>query len=91
MTVIRRIDFDEFAAQLPEVLEELAREHGQILVEKKGKLFRVEATEEMKPHDPERVRGILARNSGAMRTVDIEALKRDLREERQQASEGRPD
>lgn len=83
MTVIRRIGFDEFAAQLPEVLEELARENGQVLVEKKGKLFRIEATEETTPHDPERVRKLLARNSGAMRTVDIEALKRDLCEERE--------
>ncbi|MGE3986069.1 MAG: hypothetical protein AB7G38_18010, partial [Dehalococcoidia bacterium] len=41
MTLIRRIDFDEFAAQLPELLDELAREHRQVLVENKGKVFRI--------------------------------------------------
>jgi hypothetical protein len=89
----RKIDFDDFAAQLPILLDALAREHEQVLVEKDGKLYRVEATDETageKGHDPDRVRRILARNTGAMKTVDRRALTQDLHISRQQASRGRP-
>ena len=87
----RRIGFEEFAAELPDLIETLAREHEQVLVEKEGRVFRVSAVDEtVRAHDPERLRRILARNSGAFKTIDIEALKRDLREARQQDSEGRP-
>jgi hypothetical protein len=67
----------------------MAREHEEVLVEKEGRVFRIEATEE-RVHDPERLRSILRLSRGALKTVDIEALKRDLREARQQDSEGRP-
>ena len=88
-----RINFDDFAAQLPELLETLARDNKQVLVEKGGKLYRVEATDATagtQTHDPERVRSILARNRGALRTVDRQALMRDIHLAREQASRGRP-
>ncbi len=40
--------------------------------------------------DPARVREGLARSVGALRGVDVEALKRELREAREQDSAGRP-
>jgi hypothetical protein len=90
---IRRIDFDEFAAQLPALLETLAREHEQVLVEKEGKIYRVGATDESasaKPHDAEAVRRALARSTGALGNVDRRTLMRDIHAGRQQASRGRP-
>jgi hypothetical protein len=87
----RRIAFEEFAAELPDLIEELARDHEEILVEKEGRVYRIGAVDEtVRVHNPDRFRRMLERNSGAMKTVDIEALERDLREERDHASDGRP-
>lgn len=74
-------------------IERLAREAQPVLIEKDGCLYRVEATIEdsgQPRHDPERVRRILARTAGAFRGVDGEALKRDIKAARVQASKGRP-
>ena len=92
---IRRINYDEFAARLPILLEALARENETVLVEKEGKLYRVEPTSEAdalqaRPHDPDRVRRMLVRTAGSFKGVDRAALMKDIHAGRQQASKGRP-
>jgi len=91
----KRIDFDEFAAHLPMFFEELAREKEPVLVEKEGQLFRVEAATTahlrgMHPHDPERVRRMLRKTTGAFKGVNPKELMKDIHASRQQASRGRP-
>ena len=41
-------------------------------------------------HDPAQVRQGLARSAGALRGVDLAALKQELQEAREQGSSGRP-
>jgi hypothetical protein len=41
-------------------------------------------------HDPDRTREALRQSAGALKGVDIEQLLRDLREQREQDSQGRP-
>jgi hypothetical protein len=41
-------------------------------------------------HDPEKTREGLKKSAGALKGVDIAALKRDIRDQRGQESKGRP-
>jgi hypothetical protein len=41
-------------------------------------------------YDPEKVREGLQKSAGALKGVDIAALKRDIRDQRKQDSHGRP-
>jgi predicted nucleic acid-binding protein len=41
-------------------------------------------------YDPEKVRQGLKTSAGALKGVDIEALKKDIKNQRQQDSHGRP-
>jgi hypothetical protein len=41
-------------------------------------------------YDPEKVRESLRKSAGALKGVDIEALKQDIRDQRKQDSHGRP-
>jgi hypothetical protein len=41
-------------------------------------------------YDPEKAREGLRKSAGALKGVDIEALKRDIRDQRGQDSQGRP-
>ena len=96
MTTKRRMSYDEFVAALPGVLDELARAGATILVEKDGTTFRIaleapELDERLPPLPPLEVRlEALKRSAGALKGVDIEQLKADLRIMRQQDSSGRP-
>jgi hypothetical protein len=56
---------------------------------------KVNAPQKQKPdiwtdYDPEKVREGLRKSAGALKGVDIEALKRDIRDQRKQDSHGRP-
>ena len=76
-------------------LVDKARRH-PVLLEKDGVLFRLEPEEAPKKpdiwanYDPEKVREGLRKSAGALKGVDIEALKRDIRDQRGQDSNGRP-
>ena len=94
---VRRIPFDEFAADLERVLNELGSVDETILVEKSGKTFRVELELQHSPgsdiwknYDPERAREALRRSAGALAGVDVKKLKDDIRAARGQDSIGRP-
>ncbi len=92
----RRIQFDDFLKQVQSIFDMLARQKEPVMVERAGRLFRVEAerTDEAQAlwadYDGERVRTALRQNAGAFKDIDVEQLKRDLREERAQDSHGRP-
>ncbi len=92
----RRIPFDDFIQQVQSIFDMLARQKEPVMVERKGRLFRVEAerTDEAQAlwadYDAERVRTALRSSAGAFKDIDVEQLKRDLREERAQDSHGRP-
>jgi hypothetical protein len=94
--IARKMSYEEFAEHLPEVLDELARDEDTLLVEKNGHIFRVSVTEpgldsRLPPLPPLEVRlEALRRSAGALKGVDIEQLKADLRIMRQQDSSGRP-
>ena len=90
----RRIHFDDFVRRLQSIFDMLAHQKEPILVEREGRLFRVEAEQLHDPQDiwagynPERVREVLQRSVGALKGIDLEELKRDIREERAQDSHG---
>jgi hypothetical protein len=76
-------DVDEFLRQA---------EDQPIIAVAHGRRFRVVREQEdvFANYDPERVRDGLARISGLLKGVDVEALKAELREQRGQDSVGRP-
>ena len=91
-----RLSFDEFARHLRVVFDTMAKRGEKVFVEKEGVLFRLEAENAPeKPdiwadYDPEKVREGLRKSAGALKGVDIEELKRDIRDQRGQDSKGRP-
>ncbi len=92
----RRIQFDDFLKQVQSIFDMLARQNEPVVVERKGQLFRVEVERTdavptlWADYDAERVRIALRQSAGALQAIDVEQLKRDLREERVQDSHGRP-
>ena len=92
----RRMQFDDFLEQVQSIFDMLARQKEPVVVERKGRLFRVEAEQKdatqalWADYDGERVRTALRQSAGAFKDIDVEQLKRDLREERTQDSHGRP-
>ncbi len=92
----RRIQFDDFLQHVQRIFDRLAHQKEPVVVERAGQLFRVEAEAEPEAqtlwadYDAERVRTALRQSAGAFKDIDVEQLKRDLREERAQDSHGRP-
>lgn len=77
-------------SELAGILEQAAE--GPLVLEKNGTRFRLtrEPEDLFANYDPERTRAALERSRGALQGVDVEELKRDLREQREQDSIGRP-
>ena len=92
MKTAKRLRYINYAARMQTLLDLVATEQQCIELEYKGKLIRLEPAGEAPevPHDPDAFRAMLQRTAGALKGVDTEALKRDLREMRQQDSKGRP-
>jgi hypothetical protein len=90
------MSFDEFARQLRTVFDTVAKRGEKVLVEKEGVLFRLEPENAPEKadiwadYDPEKVKQGLKRSAGALAGVDHEALKKDIRSQREQDSRGRP-
>jgi hypothetical protein len=88
------MSFQQFASQLPKVFDTMAKRGEKVLVEKDGMLFRLEPEEKPQDiwanYDPEKVREGLRKSAGALQGVDIAALKRDIRDQREQDTHGRP-
>jgi hypothetical protein len=77
-------------SELAEVVDQAAE--APILLEKNGQRYRLtrEPSEPLAGYDPERTREALRQSFGTLRGVDVEELKRDLRDQREQDSIGRP-
>lgn len=77
-----------------ELARALADADGPVVLDSGGVRYRVEreaGTDQLfAGYDPERVRPALRESAGALAGVDVAALKRDLREQRAQDSQGRP-
>lgn len=92
---IKQVNFDEFAVNLDKIFDALAREKDPVLIEKGGRLYRLEAAQKQESgdiwvgYDPDAVRRGLMRSAGALAGVDGEALLRDIHQAREQASSGR--
>lgn len=80
----------ESGSELAAVVDQAA--DAPILLEKNGQRYRLarEPKDPMAGYDPERARAALDRVFGMLSGVDVEELKRDLREQREQDSIGRP-
>ena len=95
MATQRKISYEELEADLAGIFDELARDHETLLVEKDGRIYTVglsdsETQANLLRTDPEAQRRAVLESAGALRGVDIEQLRADLREMRQQDSKGRP-
>jgi hypothetical protein len=88
-----QISFDQFAQQLNSVFDRLAREGKGVLVERRGRVFRLTplaADEHGLPLRPDagRVRNALRAATGAYRGVNRESWIEDIRAEREQEGRG---
>jgi hypothetical protein len=86
----RRLKYEDYADNLPGLLERVDEEHSGVELERNGRIYRIQGLPTAPITDPEEARAVLRRTAGILKNVDTEALKRDLREMRQQDSEGRP-
>lgn len=93
---VRRVNFEEFAADLDRMFEMLGPGDRQILVQKGERLYRVElesvaeARDLWTNYDANRARQALRQSAGALAGVDIKELMADLHAARGQRSHGRP-
>jgi len=85
----RRLNYEDYADNLPALLERVDEEQGAVELVRNGHVYRIQSVAERR-HDPEAVRKALRDAAGILKNVDTETLKRDLREMRQQDSKGRP-
>jgi hypothetical protein len=100
----RRIRFDDFAKSLDAVFDEVAEQHEPVLVERQGRLYRLESAAvdpfedpraEYDPwanYDPEKVLQALEalRKARIFEGIDVEQFKADIKAARSQDSRGRP-
>jgi hypothetical protein len=94
MATERRIRYEEFVRNLPDILDELAREREILLVEKNGTTFWVGIASPgragLPPTPPtDVVRRILKETAGGFQTPDREGFLRELRELRGHDSESK--
>src|SRR3712207_2156369 len=89
----RRITFEDFARTLDAVFDEVAAAQQPVLVQRGGRLYRLEAAEREQPdqiwadYDPDKVWQALetARKARLFEGVDVEQLKADIKAQRGQA------
>jgi hypothetical protein len=104
VTKPRRIRFDDFAKSLDAVFDEVGEQQTPVLVERQGRLYRLEPAAvdpfddpraEYDPwanYDPEKILEAweAARKAKIFEDVDVEQLKADIKAQRGQDSIGRP-
>lgn len=88
----RRIKFKDFTADIDRVFEEVDEKNKEVLVERRGRLFRIEPVRQniWAGYDPEKVRAALRDAAGILKGVDRKALMRRIHAARGQSSLGRP-
>jgi hypothetical protein len=75
---------EEFVQHAEEHLDALAESGGVVLIERKGVLYRVELAASTRQdiwanYDADRAKEALKATAGALKGVDLEEIKRDLR------------
>jgi hypothetical protein len=85
----RRIKYEDCPKDVPALLELVEQQQEPVELEHNGHVYRIESVKEYK-HDPEAVRKALRESAGALKGVDIDELKRDLREMGYQDTTHRP-
>lgn len=89
-----RMSFDELALRLRAVFDTMAQHGETVLVEKEGLLFKIEPAQEQQDvwvtYDPKRASQGIKKSAGALSGVDRDTLIKDIHEQRQQDSQGRP-
>jgi hypothetical protein len=91
----RHIEFDDFVRQVQSIFDMLAHEKRPVMVERQGQLFRLEREPGKQAdiwagYSPDHARQAVRESAGALRGVNRKQLLRDLREQREQDSHGRP-
>ena len=86
----RGIPFDDFAADPSGVLQDLAHGREPVLVEMQGKVFRLEAAENvdaeaMRVYDRERVKRILRSTAGGFKGLDRRRFLAEMHAQREQS------
>src|SRR5207253_10229102 len=76
---------------IPRIIERSGETVAVILTPKDYASLKYDETDIWANYDPERAREAMRAAAGALRGVDLDELRRDLREARAQASSGRPD
>jgi hypothetical protein len=77
----QRIDFDQFARDLPRSFDQVTQHNQPILVERDGELYRLEKQEPLdiwEGYDPAKVREALKQAAGALAGVDRDELLCDI-------------
>jgi hypothetical protein len=75
----KRLKYEDYADNLPALLERVDQEHDVVELERNGRVYRIQSVLK-RPHDPEAVRKALRESAGALKGVDVDELKRDLYE-----------
>jgi hypothetical protein len=81
------IDFDDFAAHLSQVFEQVKLGHRPVIVERDGALYRLEhqaPTDLWTNYDPDRVRQGIRQASGVLAGIDTQQLLADIHQQRGQ-------
>ncbi len=94
---LKRVNFEEFTLHVGAIFDAIAKEQRAVLVEKNGRLYRLEPEPEQ-PHqdiwanyDPQRAKQALKQSAGALAGVDRGSLLKDIHDQRGQDSHGRHD
>lgn len=94
MKFVKRINFEEFVKHLPTILADLARKPGIVLVEKAGKVYRLEPVEAgfeeiadpWAGYDPKKVREALKKTVGTWADLDADKMIEDIYNAREEGS-----
>lgn len=85
----RRIKYENCPESVPALLELVDQAQEPVELDHNGHVYRIESVRERK-HDPEAVRKALRESAGLFSNIDVEELKRDLREMGYQDTSNRP-
>lgn len=96
------IPFDDFRDQLGTIFDAIGRDRRPVIVERDGVLYRLEPQLQTPPlqtsdphdiwrnYDPKKVREAMRQAAGVLAGVDRDELLRDIHQQREQDSTGRP-
>lgn len=96
VTNVRWIPFEEFAERLEAVFDEVDREQRPLLIQRRGRLYRIEPAapevgdDPWVKYDPKKAWAAMQAAIGALDGVDTAQLKADIKAARGQDSIGRP-